>query len=215
MTPQVWPVIHLSYDRRNVENAQIAARCGCSGVFLISMSGRDEQVDPAANLIRRVVPDLKVGINLLTMDPALAVIHAINHGYDATWSDYAWQHTYIEKLIDGRDHQFFAAVGFKGETYNEADPKASARQAVARGFIPMTSGSGTGIAASISKIASMRNAVGPDAPLAMSGVDVARMDELAPLVSHFLIATCVSKNFYEFDEAMLTNFMTKMKGATS
>ena len=216
MTPQVWPVIHLSDDRRTIANANIAARCGCPGVFLIAMDGDDAKIAPAARLIRRGVPSLKIGANRLRSEPFDALLDNLNAGYDATWSDYTWQHEQLELIRDAdSDHLFFAAVAMKGETHNEPDPEGSAREAVARGFIPKTSGSGTGIAAPIKKITNMRKAIGPDAPLAMSGVDVSRMSELAPLVSHFLIATCISKNFYEFDEAMLNDFMTKMKGATS
>jgi hypothetical protein len=199
----IWPVIHLLDEKHTIHNAEIAARCDCPGVFLIAMNGDDSMIDPAADLIRREVPGLKVGINMLSLDPALAVIHAISRGYDATWSDYGWQHSIIEKLIGGRDHKFFAAVAMKGETHNEPDPEASAREAVARGFIPMTSGHGTGVTAPLAKIKRLRAAIGPDAPLAMSGVNPNRAYQLTPLASHFLVATCISRDFYSFEESKL------------
>lgn len=196
----IWPVIHLSDDRRTIENAEIAARCGCPGVFLISMSGLDWQVDPAAELIRREVPSLKIGINLLKPDPAFSVRHSIERGYDATWSDYSWRDEEV-RLKHG--HQFFAAVAFKGETHNEPDAEASAREAVARGFIPMTSGAGTGVTAPLDKIKRLRAAIGPDAPLAMSGVNPNRAYQLRGLATHFLVATCISRDFYSFEESKL------------
>jgi hypothetical protein len=213
MTPQVWPVIHVRDTKTAAANARIAQACGCTGVFLISMHGDDRTLKPVKAALNRLLPGFKVGANFLSLDCDQAVLRSIADGYDATWADDAWQHTDIHQWSGS--HPFFAAVAFKGSTYRDPHPDRTAREAVARGFIPMTSGSGTGVAASISKIAGLREALGPDAPLAMSGVDVSRMDELAPLVSHFLIATCISKDFYQFDEAMLSNFMTKMKGATS
>ncbi len=213
----IWPVIHLStVDKLTVENASMAARCGCPGVFLISMSGNDDAVDPAAALIRREVPGLKIGINLLTKSPSWAVCHSMNQGYDATWSDFAWQGTGVDAYIEkaGVDHKFFAAVAFKGETHNEPDPHASAREAVARGFIPMTSGSGTGVTAPFEKIERLRKAIGPAAPLAMSGVHPPHADRLVPLVTHFLVATCISRDFYTFDEAMLQYLIGKTAGAS-
>jgi len=210
-TPQVWPVIHVRDSLTSIANARIAQACGCAGVFLISMSGNDRLLKPVKAAINRAVPGFKVGANFLSLDCDQAVTRSLADGYDATWADDAWQH----HDINAGSHPFFAAVAFKGSTYRDPFPKQTAREAVARGFIPMTSGAGTGVAAPVSKIAGLREALGPDAPLAMSGVDVARMDDLAPLVSHFLIATCISKDFYQFDEAMLGNFMTKMKGATS
>jgi len=211
----VWPVIHLSDVKRTIENAQIAARCGCPGVFLISMSGDDDQIDPAATLIRREVPALKIGINMLSTSPAQAVWHSRTHGYDATWSDYAWQHTGIEGLTDGTDHKFFAAVAFKGATHNEPDPDASAREAVARGFIPMTSGSGTGVTAPLEKIKRLRAAIGQGAPLAMSGVHPPTAHRLTPLATHFLVATCISKDFYTFDERKLRFLIDKASPAAA
>lgn len=212
----IWPVIHLSDNEGlTVQNARVAARCGCPGVFLISMSGNDELLDPAAKLIRREVPALKIGINALMSDPGDAVRRSLNHGYDATWSDYAWQHTDVDRLIkiNGGEHKFFAAVAFKGETHNEADPHASAREAVARGFIPMTSGSGTGVTAPFEKIERLRGAIGPGVPLAMSGVNPHNTAaRLAPLVTHFLVATCISRDFYTFDEAMLRYLITQTNG---
>ena len=207
----IWPVIHLSdHPSLTVSNAEMAARCGCPGVFLIAMNGDDSMIDPAAKLIRSEVPSLKVGINMLQTGPADAVRHSIDHGYDATWSDYAWQEDEV-RLKHG--HQFFAAVAMKGETYNEPDPEASAREAVACGFIPMTSGSGTGITAPINKIKMLRNAIGPDAPLAMSGVNPPHAHLLTPMATHFLVATCISSDFYTFDETMLQYLAAKTRGA--
>jgi len=132
--------------------------------------------------------------------PAEAVRHSIDQGYDATWSDYEWRDEEV-RLKHG--HQFFAAVAFKGETHDEPDPDASAREAVARGFIPMTSGHGTGVTAPIEKIQQLRKAIGPGAPLAMSGVNPPDAHLLTPLATHFLVATCISSDFYTFDETML------------
>ena len=90
----------------------------------------------------------------------------------------------------------------------------SAREAVARGFIPMTSGSGTGVTAPFEKIERLRKAIGPAAPLAMSGVHPPHADRLVPLVTHFLVATCISRDFYTFDEAMLQYLIGKTAGAS-
>jgi hypothetical protein len=211
---EIWPVIHLRDESRTINNARIAAACGCPGVFLISMNGQDAHIDPAAELIRREVPGLKIGINMLTVDPLDAVLHSLARGYDATWSDYEWQHTTIDFLTHGTAHKFFAAVAFKGSTYNEPDPEKSAREAVKRGFIPMTSGSGTGVTAPLDKIERLRDAIGPDAPLAMSGVHPPTAERLTPLVTHWLVATCISKTFYEFDESKL-RYLARLAASTT
>jgi predicted TIM-barrel enzyme len=67
----------------------------------------------------------------------------------------------------------------------------------------MTSGSGTGVTAPLDKITQLRKAIGTGAPLAMSGVHPPNADRLTPLVTHFLVATCISRDFYTFDETKL------------
>lgn len=207
MSVEIWPVIHLSYDPVvTLENARIAQRCGCPGVFLISMSGEDAMIDPAADLIRCWMPDLMIGVNMLTKDPYDSVRHSIARGYDATWSDYFWQNE--AELIQGatnsgKDHGFFAACAMKGETHDEPYPEKSAILAAALGFIPMTSGSSTGVTAPFEKIKRLRKAIGPVADLAMSGVHPPFAHNLVPLTTHWLVATAISKNFYKFDEAKL------------
>jgi predicted TIM-barrel enzyme len=161
-------------------------------------------IAPAARLIRRGVPGLKIGINMLRSRPFDAVLHSINAGFDATWSDYDWRDERIDLIRDAdSDHKFFAAVAFKGQTHNEPDPEGSAREAVARGFIPMTSGNGTGVTAPLGKIRRLRAAIGPNAPLAMSGINPNRAYQLRGLATHFLVATCISLDFYTFDESKL------------
>jgi hypothetical protein len=206
MSVEIWPVIHLSNQPAiTIENARIAQRCGCPGVFLISMMGKDSEIDPAAAIIRNAVPDLKIGINMLTQTPLEAVSHSIAKGYDATWSDYAWQEDAqdIWGMTFGIKHKFFAAVAMKGETHDEPNPEGSARRAAKYNFVTMTSGSSTGVTAPIEKIKRLRNALGRDYPLAMSGVHPPTADKLVPLTNYWLVATAISDDFYRFNETKL------------
>lgn len=208
MAVQIWPVIHLRDAATTLDNARIAFNCGCPGVFLISMSGEDRMIDPAARLIRDMVPGLKIGINMLTETPTDAVRHSLAKGYNATWSDYHWrdERQTIRDMIfrsQDRDHKFFAAVAMKGETHDEPYPEQSAQLAEAMGFISMTSGSSTGVTAPFEKIQYLRESIRPETPLAMSGVHPPDAHNLVPLTTHWLVATAISKDFYNFDEAKL------------
>lgn len=201
--PQIWPVIHVRDLQTSIDNAAIAQACGASGVFLISMHGADNELLPIKDALNKVLPGFKVGANYLGEESGRAIERSATEGFDATWSDYHWGY-----VTDNR-RPFFAPVAFKGPTYYDPFPGRVAREAVERGFIPMTSGNGTGVAAPITKIRELRASIGPGAPLAMSGVDVRKLDVLSELVTHFLIATCISKNFYEFDEKMLRDFVAR------
>ena len=86
-TPQVWPVIHFDTPASAYRNAAIAAHCGCTGVFLIHMDGLDDQLDPVAVEIKRRHPELKVGINYLTLPAPVALVRSLSLGLDATWTD--------------------------------------------------------------------------------------------------------------------------------
>lgn len=211
MAVEIWPVIHVSANSDiTLENAYIAQRCGCPGVFLISMSGEDRFTDVHAQLIREQFK-LKIGVNLLTMSPTESVIHSLDQGYDATWSDYSWrgERESIRGTLVNRDHKFFAAVAMKGETHDEPNPEQSARIAEAMGFIPMTSGSGTGVTAPFEKIQYLRDAIQSETPLAMSGVHPPDAHKLVPLTTHWLVATAISKDFYRFDEDKLKYLKTQ------
>lgn len=206
MSVEIWPVIHLSGKPViTLENARIAQRCGCPGVFLISMSGQDALIDQAADWIRERVPGLKIGINMLTETPIDSVRHSVAKGYDATWSDYHWQEDApdIRRAMQWTTHKFFAAVAMKGETHDEPYPEKSAFMAKDHRFIPMTSGSATGVTAPFDKIRNLSYALGSGSSLAMSGVHPPTADKLVPYTSHWLVATAISDDFYRFNESKL------------
>jgi hypothetical protein len=47
----------------------------------------------------------------------------------------------------------------------------------------------------------------------MSGIHPPDAHLLTPLATHFLVATCISSDFYTFDEPMLQYLVAKTKGA--
>jgi uncharacterized protein len=181
--PQVWPVIHLAGRELALKNAAIAARCGAAGVFVISMDGRDDDIDPVAAEIKAEFPDLKVGVNYLTLPASVALIRSMVLGMDATWSDKPGVRS--DRITDGAfetagllaarpQHLFFGSVAFKYQPV-DTDPGAAATSALQLGMIPTTSGEATGQAPAVAKLRGMRNALGAG-PLALaSGVTPERL----------------------------------------
>lgn len=206
---KVIPVIHYENDAQAMRNAERAFDADCDGVFLIHMDGDNELLAPIARRIKsRWTDHLLVGINYLGMDPAKAVLANIANGLDMTWTDVQLTHssadpwTYAEMiqtaLAKHPTHLVFAGVAFKHQR-PEPNPELAARMADKFGFIATTSGSATGVAAELDKIARLRTALG-DAPLAIaSGVTPENVHEYAPHLSHILVATGVSESFHEFD----------------
>lgn len=214
--PQVWPVIHLQTPDLGIENAQIAADCGCPGVFLISMHGDDESIDPIADTIKTRLPNLMVGVNYLTMSAEAAIARSLKAGHHATWADRAGIRSDETSLLPSRcaallagqaNHQFFAGFDFKYQRKDPNPPRA-ARMAADLGFIPTTSGMKTGSAPVVAKLVEIRSEIGLAEPLAVaSGITPDNVVTLGPYLSHILVATGVSRSFYEFDPDLLGALM--------
>lgn len=210
---KIIPVIHYENDEQALRNANIAFGTGCDGVFLIEMSGNNRPLPLIAKVIKTRHPDKLVGMNLLGVDPADAIAINIAAGMDMTWTDvplthsaydpWEWAQSAREAMVRDYGHQLFSGVAFKHQR-EEPNPALSALKAIELGFIPTTSGPATGVAAEASKIADLRQAIGPDSPLAIaSGITPENAGEFAPFLSHILVATGVCSSFYEFDAERL------------
>ena len=213
--PKVWPVIHLGTEAQALENARVAANCGCEGVFVISMDGRDGDVLPVARKIKELFPALLVGINLLGSLADAALAQSLASGLDATWTDSPGVGgggsselgaRLGETLASKPEHLFFASVAFKYQK-TESHPGQAAINARALGMIPTTSGEATGMAPSSEKLAGMWAAVKGSALGVASGIGPSNVGELGVWASHILVSTGVSKSFHEFDKELLAALM--------
>lgn len=209
--PEVWPVIHLATPELAFRNAAIAARCGVTGVFVISMDGRDDEIDPVAVEIKSRFPELKVGVNYLTLAASVALVRSMVLGMDATWtdrpgvrSDRISEHAYeLAGLLAARpQHLVFGSVAFKYQKV-DLDPAAAAMAAFQLGMIPTTSGDATGHAPPAAKLEAIRAALG-NGPLALaSGATPETVGKIGRFLTHVLVATGVSVSEHEIDEEKL------------
>jgi predicted TIM-barrel enzyme len=209
----ILPVIHYADDNQAMRNAERAFEAGCDGVMLIEMRGRNNGLLFAGSAIKRHWPSLHVGINHLGSEAEAAVHASLGAGADSTWTDEQLTHSGGETELEAarlarvlgtvRSHTVFCAVAFKYQR-PEPDPAVAAVRAVELGFIPTTSGPGTGEAADPGAVAAMRAAIGSDAPLAVaSGITPENAAAFLPSVTHVLVSTGVSSSFHEFDPARL------------
>lgn len=201
---KILPVIHHMNDELAFEQAIHAKNFGCDGVFLISHVGTNDRLANLAKQIQELL-NIKVGLNLLGVDILEAAKIVADNEIDMLWGDscgvsslgltktgedlklWKQQHPQIE---------VFASVAFKYQS-KEIDPPLAAHYARVSGFIPTTSGSGTGYAPSIEKIRSMSN---NQKQLAVaSGMDCDNVHKFTSYLSHILVATGISKNEFEFD----------------
>lgn len=213
----VYPVIHQLTPALSLTEADIAFDCGADGVFLISHNGDNLTLLPVARQIKHKYPDKKIGINLLGHDQNDTLELAMEYFIDMVWFDYcgvdsngltaegerlrAWKST-----DTGKDIDVFASVAFKYQA-PEPLPALAAQNAALSGFIPTTSGSGTGHAPELSKIIEMSSG----SPLLgiASGMTVDNVRDFAPYLTHILVSTGVSSDFHHLDKDVLTEFIKR------
>lgn len=205
---QVWPVIHYDTIRQAQYNAAMAEHCGCPGVFLISMDGRDDELDQALMAVKSTFPRLKVGANFLSLGPLEALARSLEMSLDATWTDRPGvtsgdtSDTAIEVawlLAEHPEHLYFGSVAFKYQAI-ELFPSKAAVEAAKLGMIATTSGTATGVAIDVAKLAAMRAALESNSlhgagKLALaSGVSPENAHLFTPYVHYLLVSTHISES---------------------
>lgn len=212
------PVIHYADEGQAMRNAERAFAAGCDGVLLIDMAmGHSQPLLRAACAIKARWAEKLVGVNLLGVDPQVAVKMSDTLGLDMTWIDEQLTHSGGAPWMEARrvakarargDHLIFVGTAFKYQPH-EPDAATAALKASEFGFIPTTSGPATGRPADLSTIKDLWEVMGPESRLAVaSGVTPENIAAFAPFVSHVLVSTGVSSSFHEFDPKGLQELVT-------
>lgn len=222
MNPKIYPVIHyLDWETTYVEVVK-AINCGADGVFLISHRNNDDDIIESAQDIRIRFPDFPVGINFLSKGPSVAARICYGQGFHMMWGDNVGVsssgvvepameiHHFQHGGNDSKAFEVFASVAFKYQQH-EPRPEVAARVALEMGFIPTTSGAGTGEAPGLMKIANMSRAT--DGVLAVaSGMTPENVSMYAPYLSHILVATGVALDEHRLDPDKLRLLIENSKG---
>lgn len=231
MKTDVYAVIHAQNRDQCVANLELARDAGCDGVFLIShgqfgeeallliarehsahgtFGGTDSDYVPCIQ-----DKSFRVGVNLLGQSPSQA-FRLTGTVADMLWTDNA--HTDDPPVMDGlnsdcewenaisaREHSGFIGTYFGGVAFKYQPRPSDLIQAgrLARRKIDVltTSGDGTGIAPEVSKLALL--AEGFDDRVAVaSGVTAENVLPMLPYTKALLVATGISKDFYNLDEGL-------------
>lgn len=217
---RIWAVIHYLNDNQAMRNAQRAYLGGCDGVMLIEMGGRDHEPVFVAGAIKRRFPDLRVGLNFLRASSARQMPLGQVDSLDATWTDRQLTHSSGSSWADAEaaasllrsrnDHELFCGVAFKYQDH-EPDPVVSAYKARSLGFIPTTSGPGTGEAADPKLVQQIRDGIGHGSPLAIaSGITPQNVSQFAPHVTDILVSTGISSTFHELSDILIEDLIRKI-----
>lgn len=111
--------------------------------------------------------------------------------------------------------KLFASVAFKYQKFEE-NPKDAVANAIKAGFIPTTSGSGTGVAPSLDKISMMSLASvicdGRSPNLAVaSGMTIDNVCQFTPHLAYILVATGVAHDHWHIDNNKLLEFIKQVR----
>ncbi|MBY0464782.1 MAG: hypothetical protein K2W33_07535 [Burkholderiales bacterium] len=212
MNPKIYPVIHYLDQKTAQEEAAKAVDHGANGLFMISHRSNDAELLTVAADIQRGYPAFPVGINLLSTHPQQAAAFARKFSFPMLWCDdagvdsdgltelgasiWAQMEVFGERYFD-----VFAGVAFKYRPF-EPYPALAAEKAASAGFIPTTSGSGTGSAPELQKIMDMSAATHGVLAVA-SGMTPENIGMYAPYLSHVLVATGIAQDEHRMDVAKL------------
>lgn len=204
----VLPVIHASTVDQALRNAQIAATAGAEGVFLVNHSISYRRLFGIHEEVHRQFPDLWIGLNCLDLNPTWVTTYPEADGMwaddagvreDRDFQSFAERIAQIQRQAYGApvwEGIYFGGVAFKGQRKVRPEHLADvARKAVPYMDVVTTSGPGTGIAADVEKIKTMKAAIG-GAPLAIaSGITPENVHLYMPHADCFLVATGISEDF--------------------
>ena len=222
------PVVHpVGWDEA-LASIAIARDAGVKGVFLINQGMGTDEVLRLVLAVRARDPALWVGVNLLGHAPADALGRALDGcegRIDGIWSDnaeideHAPTQARAQALVDARRERgwnglYFGGVAFKYQ--REVAPGDLGRAAVAalrHVDVVCTSGPGTGKAADVDKVRAMRDAVVPDAAIALaSGVTAENVTTYLPYVDAFLVGTGIERALGELDATKVAALQQRVSG---
>jgi len=187
---KIIPVIHHINEKTTMLNAEICNKSNVYGVFVISMDGVNEDLANLARKIKLNFLNLMVGVNHLGYTAKERFFECLNYSLDMCWSDNNIVNSDtvqkeafdIQEELRNIEFKFFNSVAFK---YQKVDlnPALAALNSKQMGFIPTTSGVATGVAADLTKISLMKNAL-KDYPLAIaSGLTVENILDFNPFIN--------------------------------
>lgn len=201
-------VVHAKTKDQVLQNIAIAEEAGADGVFLINHNFGSGLLISYYKMAKMQFPNFWIGLNCL--DLGRSAIHYIPSGTAGLWVDNVGIEEHDEKptaaaaklLADrqklGWQGLYFGSVAFKYQKKVD-DVAKVAKLAVPFMDVITTSGAGTGIAADVDKIRTMKEAIG-DHPLAIaSGITPENVESYLPYSDCFLVATGISDSHTELN----------------
>jgi len=190
------------------------------------MSERD--VLQLAREVRDQHPSLWIGLNLLsrTASKTLTTTHSRGLRVDGIWSDWAGieehrvagsSHPEAEAFMNARRAASWGGLYFGGVAFKYqrevalSDLSVAAEMSIPYMDVLCTSGPGTGHAADIEKVRTLRAGLGDHAMALASGVTPENVRSYMPYVQAFLVGTGIEKQLGVLDPVKIEALMQAMQ----
>jgi uncharacterized protein len=216
---RIMPVIHVESFEQADLNVGIAFDGGAYGVWLINHGVPNEKLFDISSEIRHKHSGRWIGANFLGLNNADALRWSIKAGLNGTWADNYYpdkesaEESY-EVLSEESPNGFsyFGGVSFKYQRPRFADLAEDAIASMMYVDVVTTSGNATGNSPAVNKIRTMKEAIGPNKPLAIaSGITPENVLDYMGYADYILVATGIGKNFSEIDPDKLNKLMDNVR----
>lgn len=213
----VFPVVHAASLDQVLRNVEVALHAGCPGVFLINHAVDSAELLEFHAAVLARFPGAWVGVNCLDRVPTWVGPHRDVQGL---WTDnarvderkdeqeVAGRIAHELRAVSGWEGIHFGGVAFKGQRKVRPEHLSdAARKAAPYVDVVTTSGPGTGEAADVGKIQTMKEALG-DHPLAVaSGITPDNVRDYAPHADAVLVASGISRDFENLDPDLVRRLL--------
>jgi hypothetical protein len=208
----VLPVIHVETEPQALRNAKIAYDAGADGVFLINHSISWRELLVIHGKVADRFPGWWIGVNCLDLTP-LQVFGQVSRRVSGIWVDNAMikedreDQPDAEAVLESQRQNNWSGLYFGGVAFKyqrQVDDLVSAATIAKRYMdVVTTSGLGTGQAAKMQKILTLKEILG-EYPLAIaSGITPGNIRDYLPFSDCYLVATGISTTFVDFDPGLV------------
>lgn len=191
MKTEIIPVIHMVNENQVMTNVKICVECGIEKIFLINHVVSVQDLLKCALRVKQEYPSLWVGVNMLGIPTHIALTNPLN-GIDGLWCDATITPSQA-KLVRNFNGMFFGGLAFKYQP-QPSDLKLACEEASQATDVATTSGAGTGKAADVEKIKTIREYLGNHPMAIASGVSAQNIDNYKGIADYLLVASSITSS---------------------
>ncbi|MCK9446457.1 hypothetical protein M0Q50_06160 [bacterium] len=190
MKTEIIPVIHMLNQNQVLTNVKTCIECGIKKIFLINHQVSEEELIDCANRVKQEYTNLWIGINILGISTESAINK--NLPFDGLWCDATISSEDSKKYRNFKG-MFFGGLSFKYQPQPK-DLKIACDDATLSTDVATTSGVGTGKAANVDKIKTIREYLGNHPMAIASGVSSENIHNYKDIVDYLLVASSITSS---------------------